>query len=87
VEGCNAQSAPKQGDPIENAKRARDNGAIGMYLHGGVSDGLIKKGNVEEIRRIVEGIRKTGLWPALGLTCGPLRARAPKPDWIPISTC
>jgi len=61
-----AQSAPEQGDPVENAKRARDNGAIGMYLHGGVSDGLVKKGTVDEIGRAVEGIRKTGLVAGIG---------------------
>ncbi len=61
-----AQSAPEQGDPVENAKRARDNGAIAMYLHGGVSDKLIQKGNVQEIGRVVEGIRKTGLVAGIG---------------------
>lgn len=61
-----AQSAPEQGDPVENAKRACENGAIGMYLHGGVSDGLVKKGKVEEIGRVVEGIRNTGLVAGIG---------------------
>ncbi|HUJ22319.1 MAG TPA: hypothetical protein VLX58_12385 [Bryobacteraceae bacterium] len=61
-----AQSAPEQGDPVENAKRARDNGAIGIYLHGGVSDNLVKKGQVEEIGRAVEGMRKTGLVAGIG---------------------
>lgn len=61
-----AQSAPEQGDPVENAKRARDNGAVGIYLHGGVSDDLVKKGKVEEIGRVVEGIRKTGLVTGIG---------------------
>ena len=61
-----AQSAPEQGDPAENAKRARDHGAIGMYLHGGVSDGLVKKGKVEEIGCAVEGMRKAGLIAGIG---------------------
>lgn len=61
-----AQSAPEQGDPAENAKRARDNGAIAMYLHGGVSDNLVKKGAVEQIGRAVEGIRATGLMAGIG---------------------
>ena len=61
-----AQSAPEQGDPVENAKRARDNGAIGMYLHGGVSDNLIKKSAVDEIGVAVEGIRATGLVAGIG---------------------
>ncbi|MFN7996274.1 MAG: hypothetical protein U0Q18_21865 [Bryobacteraceae bacterium] len=61
-----AQSAPEQGDPAENAKRARDNGAIAMYLHGGVSDKAVQKGKVDEIGRAVEGIRKTGLMAGIG---------------------
>lgn len=61
-----AQSAPEQGDPVENAKRARDNGAIAMYLHGGVSDKLAEKGSIDEIGRAVEGIRKTGLAAGIG---------------------
>ena len=61
-----AQSAPEQGDPVENAQRARDNGAIAMYLHGGVSDTLVEQGKVAEIGRVVEGIRKAGLIAGIG---------------------
>ncbi len=61
-----AQSAPEQGDPGDNAKRARDNGAIAMYLHGGVSDGLVKQGKVEQIAQALEGIRKAGLMAGIG---------------------
>ncbi|HTS70710.1 MAG TPA: hypothetical protein VMO17_17125 [Terriglobia bacterium] len=66
-----AQSAPEQGDAVENAKRARDNGAIAMYHHGGVSDRLAKEGKVEEIGRIVEGIRKTGIMAGIGAHLAP----------------
>ena len=61
-----AQTAPEQGDPVENAKRARDHGAIAVYLHGGVSDRLVKEGKVEEIGRAVEGIRNAGLMAGIG---------------------
>ena len=61
-----AQTAPEQGDPVENAKRARDNGAIAIYLHGGVSDDLVKKGKADEIGEVVEGIRKVGLMAGIG---------------------
>jgi hypothetical protein len=61
-----AQSAPEQGDPVENAKRARDNGAFAIYLHGGVSDDLVKQGKVEEIGKVVEGMRKVGLMAGIG---------------------
>jgi len=61
-----AQSAPEQGDPVENAQRARDNGAIAMYLHGNVSDTAVEQGKTEEIGRVVSGIRKTGLLAGIG---------------------
>jgi hypothetical protein len=61
-----AQSAPEQGDPVENAKRARDNGAIAIYLHGGVSDKLVKAGKTEEIGKAVAGIKQAGLLAGIG---------------------
>ncbi|MGD0921413.1 MAG: hypothetical protein ABSA70_06550 [Terriglobia bacterium] len=61
-----AQSAPEQGDPVENAQRARDTGAIAMYLHGNVSDTAVKQGKTEGIGRVVAGIRKTGLLAGIG---------------------
>jgi hypothetical protein len=61
-----AQTAPEQGDPVENAKRARDNGAIAIYLHGGVSDDTVKASKVQHIGEIVEGIKKTGLMAGIG---------------------
>lgn len=61
-----AQSAPEQGDPIENAKRARDHGAIGIYLHGNVSDNFVKQGKAEEIGRILNGFRAAGLMAGVG---------------------
>jgi hypothetical protein len=61
-----AQSAPEQGDPVENAKRARDHGAIGIYLHGNVSDNFVKQGKAEEIGRIIRGFRQAGLAAGIG---------------------
>ena len=61
-----AQSAPEQEDPVENAKRARDNGAIGMYLHGGVSDTLVQSGKTEEIGSVLTGIKQAGLLGGIG---------------------
>ena len=61
-----AQSAPEQGDPVENAKRARDKGALAIYLHGGVSDKLVKTGKTEEIGQVVAGIKQTGLLAGIG---------------------
>jgi len=61
-----ATSAPEQGSPVENSKRARDNGAIAVYLHGGVADKLVKAGKVDEIGEIVEGFRKVGIMAGIG---------------------
>ncbi len=61
-----AQSAPEQGDPVENAKRARDHGAIGIYLHGNVSDNFVKQGKAEGIGRILNGFRQAGLIAGVG---------------------
>lgn len=61
-----ATSAPEQGTPVENAKRARDNGAIAVYLHGGVADRLVKDGKVDEIGEIVEGFKKVGIMAGIG---------------------
>ena len=61
-----ATSAPETGDPVENAKRARDNGAIAMYLHGGIADQLVKAGKVDEIAKIVEGFKSVGIMGGVG---------------------
>lgn len=61
-----ATSAPEQGSPVENAKRARDNGAIAVYLHGGVADELVKAGKTDQIGEIVEGFKKAGIMAGIG---------------------
>lgn len=61
-----AQSAPEQGDPVENAKRARDNGAMGIYYHGGLSDSAVRDGKVDMIGEYVEGMKKTGILGGVG---------------------
>jgi len=56
-----AQSAPEQGDPVENAKLAADSGAFAVYYHGGRCDGKIKEGKVDEVGEIIAGMKKTGI--------------------------
>jgi hypothetical protein len=56
-----AQSAPEQGDPVENAKLAADNGAVAIYFHGGRSDKYVEQGRIDEIGEIVAGMKKAGL--------------------------
>ena len=61
-----AQSAPEQGDPVENAKMARDSGAYAVYYHGGRCDGKVKEGKIDEVGEILEGMKKTGIFAGLG---------------------
>ncbi len=61
-----AQSAPEQGDPVENAKIARDNGAFAIYYHGGQCDRLAEKDQADQIGNVVEDIKKTGLFAGIG---------------------
>jgi hypothetical protein len=61
-----AQTAPEQGDPLENAKMARDAGAFAVYFHGGRCDGLVADGKIETVGEITEGMRKTGVFAGLG---------------------
>jgi hypothetical protein len=57
-----AQTAPEQGDPVENAKLGVDNGAFAVYYHGGVSDRLVEEGKVDQIGETVEGFKKIGVF-------------------------
>ncbi len=57
-----AQTAPEQGDPVQNAKLARDHGAFAVYLHGGVSDKLVEEGKVDQIGEAVEGFKRVGVF-------------------------
>jgi hypothetical protein len=61
-----AQSAPEQGDPVENARMARDNGAMGIYFHGGRADSAVQNGEVDKIGEYVEGMKKTGILGGVG---------------------
>lgn len=61
-----AQTAPEQGDPVENAKLAVDNGAIAVYFHGGVGDGLVRNGKVDELGEAIAGFKKAGIFAGVG---------------------
>ena len=61
-----AQSAPEQGDPVENAKMAQDNGAYAVYFHGGKCDSKVSEGKIDEVGEILEGMKKAGIFAGLG---------------------
>ena len=53
-------------EPISEAKRAIDNGAIGVYVHGGVADSLVAGGRVDLLAKAVDYIKKTGAIAGVG---------------------
>jgi hypothetical protein len=61
-----AQTAPEQGDPVDNARTAQEHGAFAVYFHGGVSDKLVGEGKVDEIGEVVEGFKKAGIFGGVG---------------------
>jgi hypothetical protein len=55
-----AQCKIKEND-LGDLKIAVDSGALGVYVHGGVSDSLVEAGKVEVLGQAVELIRKQGV--------------------------
>ena len=52
-----AQAKLPDGDPMADIKRAIDNGAVGVYIHGGVADEMVKAGRIDMISKAVEAIK------------------------------
>lgn len=61
-----AQTAPEQGDPVENTTMARDHGAYAVYFHGGRCDDLVAEGKLDQVEAIVAGMRRTGVFAGVG---------------------
>lgn len=55
-----AQVKMKVNEITSEAKRAIDNGAVGVYVHGGVADRFVKDGQVELLGKAVEFIKQNG---------------------------
>lgn len=53
-------------DPISEAKKAIDNGAIGAYVHGGVADKFVAGGRVDLLGKAVDFIKKNGAIAGIG---------------------
>lgn len=57
-----AQAKPRSKDDLTgDIKRAIDNGAIGVYMHGGVGDRFVAKGQVDLLGESVEFIKQNGV--------------------------
>jgi len=59
-----AQTCPELGHPDRTIRKAAQNGASGVHIHGGYADHLMANGRLEELRPSV------GLARELGLTVG-----------------
>jgi hypothetical protein len=53
-------------DPLSEAKSAIDNGAIGVYVHGGVADTCVEKGRVDLLAEAVDFIKQNGAIAGVG---------------------
>lgn len=54
-----AQAKLPDNDPMADIKRALDNGAAGVYVHGGVADDMVKAGRIDMIAKAVETIKSS----------------------------
>lgn len=62
-----AQAKPKDENNLtDDAKRAIDNGAIGVYIQGGVGDKFMEEGRVDLLGRIVEFIKENEVIAGIG---------------------
>jgi hypothetical protein len=52
-----AQAKLPEKDPMADIKRAIDNGAAGVFIHGGVADEMVKAGRIDAIGKAVEAIK------------------------------
>ena len=52
-----AQAKLPEKDPTADIKRAVDNGAVGVFVHGGVADEMVKTGRIDAIGKAVETIK------------------------------
>jgi hypothetical protein len=57
-----AQAKPASNEDLTgDIKRAIDNGAIGVYMHGGVGDNFVKEGRVDLLAQAVEFTKRNGV--------------------------
>jgi len=61
-----AQVKMTSDDPTSEAKAAIDNGAIGVYVHGGVADTFVENGRVDLLAKAVEFIKQNGVLAGIG---------------------
>jgi hypothetical protein len=55
-----------ESDPLSEAKAAIDNGAIGVYVHGGVADSCVEQGRVDLLAKAVDFVKQNGVIAGVG---------------------
>ena len=53
-------------NPHENAKKAIDNGAVGVFIQGACGDALVKSGRLDVIEKVISLIKDKGLIAGVG---------------------
>jgi hypothetical protein len=61
-----AQVKMPANDPLSEAKAAIDNGAVGVYVHGGVADTCVANNRVDLLAKAVEFIKQNGAVGGVG---------------------
>ncbi len=61
-----AQVKMTSDDPTGEAKAAIDNGAVGVYVHGGVADKFVENGRADLLAKAVEFIKQNGVLAGIG---------------------
>ncbi len=61
-----AQVKMKSDDPTSETKKAIDNGAVGVYVHGGVADKFVEAGRVDLLGKAVDFIKQNGAAAGIG---------------------
>jgi hypothetical protein len=61
-----AQADSTVDNPDENAKKAIDNGAIGVFIQGACGDTLVKDGRLDVIEKVISLIKGKGLIAGVG---------------------
>ncbi|MBN1126332.1 MAG: hypothetical protein JXA82_15100 [Sedimentisphaerales bacterium] len=61
-----AQCKASEGNLMGDARRALDNGAIAVYIHGGVAERWIEQGRLDLIEKTLKEMRKTGAVIGIG---------------------
>jgi len=61
-----AQIKPREQDLTGDAKKAIDNGAIGVYVQGETGDAFARNGHMEKLREVIEFIKANGAISGMG---------------------